>query len=138
MGVVPSSLPDQMSPSRTTHAGVPRTRPHSAIPGLRSQIHARYAPRLLHPTVSPLRRTVSAGQESSRPLWLGPYRDVPPYLDGSLVGDYGWDTSGLSSTPDALLSNRNLELIHDGPCSAPSGASSQNSSPPSPTFHYRN
>merc|ERR1712038_662390 len=95
-----------------THARTAMPRPHSAISGLRSQIHARYAPRLLHPTVSPLRRTVSAGQESSRPLWLGPYRDVPPYLDGSLVGDYGWDTSGLSSTPDTLLSNRNLELIH--------------------------
>jgi len=58
-----------------------------------------------------LRRTVSS-TTTERPLWLGPYSDVPSYLDGSLVGDYGWDSSGLSSTPERLASNRNLELIH--------------------------
>jgi len=58
-----------------------------------------------------LRRTVS-NTTPERPLWLGPYRDSPPYLDGSLVGDYGWDSSGLSSTPERLASNRSLELIH--------------------------
>merc|ERR1712226_891534 len=60
-----------------------------------------------------LRRTTASVSAPERPLWLGPYTGaVPPYLDGSLVGDYGWDTSGLSTTPEALLRNRDLELIH--------------------------
>jgi len=59
-----------------------------------------------------MRRTVSSRNRSERPLWLGPYSDTPSYLDGSLVGDYGWDSSGLSSNPERLNSNRNLELIH--------------------------
>jgi len=60
-----------------------------------------------------LRRTTATAQPQERPLWLGPYTgSVPSYLDGSLVGDYGWDTSGLSTTPEALIRNRELELIH--------------------------
>merc|ERR1712176_1303389 len=58
------------------------------------------------------RRTVSSLSAPQRPLWLGPYSVVPPYLDGSLVGDYGWDSAGLSTTPDQLAANRELELIH--------------------------
>jgi len=58
------------------------------------------------------RRTVSSLSAPQRPLWLGPYSRVPPYLDGSLVGDYGWDSAGLSTTPDQLAANRELELIH--------------------------
>merc|ERR1712144_198694 len=61
---------------------------------------------------SMLRRTVSSLSAPQRPLWLGPYSRVPPYLDGSLVGDYGWDSAGLSTTPDQLAANRELELIH--------------------------
>merc|ERR1711874_946515 len=65
------------------------------------------------PVLLTLRRTTASVQAPERPLWLGPYTgDVPSYLDGSLVGDYGWDTSGLSTTPEALLRNRDLELIH--------------------------
>merc|ERR1711874_785562 len=65
------------------------------------------------PVMATLRRTTASAQAPERPLWLGPYTGaVPSYLDGSLVGDYGWDTSGLSTTPEALLRNRDLELIH--------------------------
>jgi len=60
-----------------------------------------------------LRRTTASVQAPERPLWLGPYTGtVPTYLDGSLPADYGWDTSGLSVTPEALTRNRELELIH--------------------------
>merc|ERR1712232_856921 len=61
-----------------------------------------------------LRRTVASKVSSSmeRPLWLGPYSEVPSYLDGTLVGDYGWDSAGLSADPETLVRNRNLELIH--------------------------
>merc|ERR1712217_791614 len=56
-----------------------------------------------------MRRTVSSSTPE-RPLWLGPYSDCPPYLDGSLVGDYGWDSSGLSSTPELLSSFSGVSL----------------------------
>merc|ERR1712226_979879 len=59
-----------------------------------------------------LRRTVSSSQTSERPAWLGPYSEIPSYLSGDLVGDYGWDSSGLSTSPESLFRNRELELIH--------------------------
>merc|ERR1711953_551021 len=64
-------------------------------------------------SASSFRRTTASTSAPERPLWLRPYTgNVPSYLDGSLVGDYGWDTSGLSTTPEALTRNRELELIH--------------------------
>jgi len=82
--------------------GSPRTRAR------RSRLRGTLFP----PNLTQMRRTVSSRNRSERPLWLGPYSDTPSYLDGSLVGDYGWDSSGLSSNPERLNSNRNLELIH--------------------------
>merc|ERR1712176_749962 len=70
------------------------------------------ATRAMAPAFS-LRRTTASVSAPERPLWLGPYTGtVPAYLDGSLPADYGWDTSGLSVTPEALTRNRELELIH--------------------------
>jgi len=70
------------------------------------------AVRAMAPAFS-LRRTTASVSAPERPLWLGPYTGtVPAYLDGSLPADYGWDTSGLSVTPEALTRNRELELIH--------------------------
>lgn len=50
---------------------------------------------------------------ADRPMWLGPLTPEPPsWLDGTLPGDYGWDTAGLGSEPETLSRYREAELIH--------------------------
>lgn len=51
------------------------------------------------PFVPGTRRVVC--QSSSRPMWLVG-ADAPPYLNGSLAGDYGFDPLSLGADPDRL------------------------------------
>eukprot|EP00355_Strombidium_rassoulzadegani_P003375 CAMPEP_0168625214 /NCGR_PEP_ID=MMETSP0449_2-20121227/9873_1 /TAXON_ID=1082188 /ORGANISM="Strombidium rassoulzadegani, Strain ras09" /LENGTH=261 /DNA_ID=CAMNT_0008666915 /DNA_START=79 /DNA_END=864 /DNA_ORIENTATION=+ len=48
---------------------------------------------------------------ADRPVWY-PGNDAPSYLDGSLVGDYGFDPLGLGSDPEILKWFVQAELIH--------------------------
>lgn len=41
-----------------------------------------------------------------------PWHGQAPWLDGSLVGDYGMDIFAQSTTAEALQRNRKIELVH--------------------------
>ncbi|KAF3446662.1 hypothetical protein FNV43_RR11842 [Rhamnella rubrinervis] len=55
--------------------------------------------------------TRSVTRAQLRPTWL-PGLDPPPYLDGSLAGDYGFDPLGLGEDPDSLRWYVQAELVH--------------------------
>ncbi|QCE02464.1 light-harvesting complex I chlorophyll a/b binding protein 2 [Vigna unguiculata] len=55
--------------------------------------------------------TVCAVADPDRPLWF-PGSTPPPWLDGSLPGDFGFDPLGLGSDPESLRWNVQAELVH--------------------------
>nr|AAB65793.1 photosystem I antenna protein [Oryza sativa Indica Group] len=46
-----------------------------------------------------------------RPIWF-PGSTPPPWLDGSLPGDFGFDPLGLGSDPESLRWNVQADLVH--------------------------
>ncbi|VFQ65045.1 unnamed protein product [Cuscuta campestris] len=54
-------------------------------------------------------RAVAA--DPGRPIWF-PGSTPPPWLDGSLPGDYGFDPLGLASDPESLRWNQQAEIVH--------------------------
>ncbi|KAK8987733.1 hypothetical protein V6N11_027476 [Hibiscus sabdariffa] len=54
---------------------------------------------------------VCAVADPDRPLWF-PGSVPPPWLDGSLPGDFGFDPLGLGSDPETLRWNVQAELVH--------------------------
>ncbi|KAL2455876.1 photosystem I light harvesting complex protein [Forsythia ovata] len=55
--------------------------------------------------------TVCSAPDPDRPLWF-PGSTPPPWLDGSLPGDFGFDPLGLSSDPESLRWNQQSEIVH--------------------------
>ncbi|KAK1319183.1 hypothetical protein QJS10_CPB04g00253 [Acorus calamus] len=53
----------------------------------------------------------ASGSGSERPLWF-PGSTPPPWLDGSLPGDFGFDPLGLGSDPESLRWNQQAEIVH--------------------------
>lgn len=54
---------------------------------------------------------IAHAQSEHRQTWL-PGLDPPPYLDGTLVGDFGFDPLGLGEDPDSLKWYVQAELVH--------------------------
>ncbi|XP_022726822.1 chlorophyll a-b binding protein, chloroplastic [Durio zibethinus] len=54
---------------------------------------------------------VCAAADPGRPLWF-PGSTPPPWLDGSLPGDFGFDPLGLGSDPETLRWNVQSEIVH--------------------------
>ncbi|KAH6798120.1 photosystem I light harvesting complex protein [Perilla frutescens var. hirtella] len=54
---------------------------------------------------------VCAAADPDRPLWF-PGSTPPPWLDGSLPGDFGFDPLGLASDPESLKWNQQAEIVH--------------------------
>ncbi|KAF7830627.1 photosystem I chlorophyll a/b-binding protein 5, chloroplastic [Senna tora] len=59
----------------------------------------------------PCTRTCIAAAAQQRPTWL-PGLDPPPYLDGTLAGDFGFDPLGLGEDPRSLKWYVQAELVH--------------------------
>lgn len=60
-------------------------------------------------------RSLSRWYGPDRPLWLGPFSPPslsPPWLDGTLPGDYGYDPLRLGKSPADLNKYVELELLH--------------------------
>ncbi|XP_060188047.1 photosystem I chlorophyll a/b-binding protein 5, chloroplastic [Lycium barbarum] len=58
-----------------------------------------------------LRPCTTVVQAQQRPTWL-PGLDPPPYLDGTLAGDFGFDPLGLGEDPESLRWYVQAELVH--------------------------
>ncbi|KAK9669829.1 hypothetical protein RND81_13G157300 [Saponaria officinalis] len=71
-------------------------------------ITSSYLVRPFRPLTSTRRVAVRA---QARPTWL-PGLDPPPYLDGSLAGDFGFDPLGLGEDPESLKWYVQAELVH--------------------------
>lgn len=57
------------------------------------------------------RATRAVVRAQQRPTWL-PGLDPPPYLDGTLAGDFGFDPLGLGEDPESLRWYVQAELVH--------------------------
>uniref|UniRef100_A0A0F7H094 Chlorophyll a-b binding protein, chloroplastic n=1 Tax=Pelargonium transvaalense TaxID=158603 RepID=A0A0F7H094_9ROSI len=63
------------------------------------------------PDAAPMRHSRTVVRAQERPTWL-PGLDPPPYLNGTLVGDYGFDPLGLGEDPETLKWYVQAELVH--------------------------
>uniref|UniRef100_A0A0F7GYJ7 Chlorophyll a-b binding protein, chloroplastic n=1 Tax=Hypseocharis bilobata TaxID=253189 RepID=A0A0F7GYJ7_9ROSI len=63
------------------------------------------------PGAAPPRYSRTVVRAQQRPTWL-PGLDPPPYLNGTLAGDYGFDPLGLGEDPESLKWYVQAELVH--------------------------